>query len=304
VTGFLCEESYMADKITITCLINNEVLFGPSVWGEHGLSWLIETPQTQLIFDTGSSAEVLAHNLKVLKKSLRRLSHIVLSHGHYDHTGGLPHLLSIASRRLCLVAAPQVFEAKYSVQRGSLLRSIGIPMREEEVRERTDVILSNEPIQIVAGVTFSGRIPLTVDFETPLSHFLCRRGDELLVDPFDDDRALFIQTTEGLVVLLGCGHSGLINTLREGRRLFDRPIVAVMGGSHLAPASEERLKSTIQTLQEEFPEIQTYRLNHCTGNKAQFALHTAFGERVKPFLAGEKMSFQAIGEQTKQKEGS
>lgn len=280
----------MVEKITITCLVNNEVLFGPPVWGEHGLSWLIETPQTQIIFDTGSSAEVLMHNLKVLKKPLKRLSHVILSHGHYDHTGGLSYLLAM-NRELRLVAAPQVFESKYAVQRGKPLRSIGIPLKEEEVRAKAKVTLSDEPMEIVSGITVTGRIPRTVDFEAPAPHFLRRQGSELWVDPFDDDRALIVQTSEGLVVLLGCGHSGLINTLREVRRLFNCPILTIMGGSHLAPASKERLKRTIQALQDEFPEIQSYRLNHCTGYKAQFALYTVFGERVKPFLAGEKISF-------------
>lgn len=281
----------MAEKITITCLVNNEVLFGPPVWGQHGLSWLIETPQTQLVFDTGASSEVLAHNLKVLKKPLRRLSHVVLSHGHYDHTGGLPHFLAM-ERRLRLIAAPQVFEAKYATQRGKPPRSIGISLSKEEVYERTEIIFQEEALEIVPGITVSGHIPRMTDFEMPEPRFLCRRGGELQVDPFDDDRALIIQTVEGLVVLLGCAHSGLINTLREVRRLYALPILAVMGGSHLAPAGEARLKRTIQTLQDEFPEIQAYRLNHCTGNRAQFALHTAFGDRVKPFLAGEKMTFE------------
>lgn len=281
----------MTQKIVITCLVNNEVLFGPPVWGQHGLSWLIETPQTQIIFDAGASSEVLVHNLKVLKKPLKRLSHIVLSHGHYDHTGGLPHFLAM-DRTLRLIAAPQVFETKYVSQRGKPPRSIGIPLTEEEVRAKMEVVLSDEPMEIVPGITVSGYIPRIVDFEMPEPRFLCQRGSEWQVDPFDDDRALIIQTVEGLVVLLGCAHSGLINTLREVRRSYALPILAVMGGSHLAPASEVRLKHTVQTLQDEFPDIQAYRLNHCTGNKAQFALYAAFGDRVKPFLAGEKMAFE------------
>ncbi len=256
----------MTEKITITCLVNNEVWFGPPIWGQHGLSWLIETAQTQIIFDTGASSEVLAHNLKALKKPLGRLSYVVLSHGHYDHTGGLPHFLA-TDRKFRLIAAPQVFEAKYVTQRGKPPRSIGIPLTEEEVCAKAEVVLSDEPMEIVPGITVSGYIPRVVDFELPEPRFLCRHGSELQVDPFDDDRALIIQTVEGLVVLLGCAHSGLINTLREVRRLYALPILTVMGGSHLAPAGEARLKRTIQALRDEFPDIQAYRLNHCTGKQ-------------------------------------
>ncbi len=287
-------EGYMAEKITITCLINNEVLFGPPVWGEYGLSWLIETSQNQLIFDTGASVEVLEHNLRVLKKNLKKLSHVVLSHGHHDHTGGLSHLLN-RGHGLYLIAAPQVFESKYSIQKNKPPHSIGISLSEEAVRERAEIIFQDKPMEILPGIMVSGRIPRTADFEMPESHFLCRRNGELQIDPFDDDRALVIQTTEGLIVMLGCAHSGLINTLREARRLFDLPILMILGGSHLAPVSENRLKCTIEALRNEFPEIKTYRLNHCTENKAQFALYAAFGERVNPFLAGEKMTFEIRG---------
>jgi 7,8-dihydropterin-6-yl-methyl-4-(beta-D-ribofuranosyl)aminobenzene 5'-phosphate synthase len=289
----------MAESLKITCLINNEVIFGPPVWGEHGLSYLVETPQTQVMLDTGHSPEVLAHNLKVLKKvragsepapTFDRLSHVVLSHGHYDHTGGFAHLLEgVPSFRL--VASPRVFEPKYST-RTTPPHAIGFSLTQSQVAEKVEIIFQVEPLEIAEGITVTGRIPRQTEFEVGEPDLRCEQGGELVIDPFEDDRALVLEAAEGVVVLLGCAHSGLINTLYEVRRLFDRPILAVLGGCHLMPAGSERIARTVDALQRDFPDIQALRLNHCTGSKALFALHDAFGDRVRPFLAGETIEFE------------
>jgi 7,8-dihydropterin-6-yl-methyl-4-(beta-D-ribofuranosyl)aminobenzene 5'-phosphate synthase len=113
----------------------------------------------------------------------------------------------------------------------------------------------------------------------------------MVPDPIPDDRSLVLQTEKGLVLLLGCCHAGLINTLYYVRDQFAQPVRAVLGGSHLKPAGAQQLERTIQVLQQEFDSVEVCALNHCTGFDALAALRQVWGRRVQPLLAGNVLEF-------------
>jgi 7,8-dihydropterin-6-yl-methyl-4-(beta-D-ribofuranosyl)aminobenzene 5'-phosphate synthase len=275
--------------ISVTCLVANEVAFASPFRGEHGLAFLIQTPDAAVLFDTGQTPQVLAHNLEAAGIRLEQATHLVLSHGHYDHTGGLPHVLDRMDRPV-VIAAPGVFENKLS-GRHIPPKPIGLPMPRAELEAKTRLSLRGEPTPIGRFITLTGPIARETDFEAVDGKLLHEEDGRIEPDPLHDDQALVLEAPQGLAVVLGCCHAGLINTLRQVRRISPRPITAVLGGSHLQPAGAPQIAATINALRTEFPSIDTFRLNHCTGWQALVSLRDAFGEKVQPFAAGEKLEF-------------
>jgi len=167
---------------------------------------------------------------------------------------------------------------------------MGISLSADEINTRARLFLTPEPFQITEGITVTGRIPRHSNFELPVEKMVTRRGDKLVIDEFYDDRSMVLETQRGLVVLLGCCHAGLINTLMYVKEHFSLPIHAIIGGTHLIEASPERIEKTITQLQEEYkPDV--FYLNHCTGLKALVALSKVFGEKVHTFGAGGTLEF-------------
>lgn len=273
----------------ITCLVNNDVAFSSPVLGEHGLAFFVETPAGNILFDTGKSGEVLAHNLAVLDLSLKEVRHVVLSHGHFDHTGGLPYLLSLP-QRFEVIGSEHLFGMKFSTRNDSL-RYIGIPISRSLLEASANLILTESETEILPNVFVTGKIPMRAGFEQGDQALVIKEDDQISPDLVEDDRSMVLALPDSLIVILGCCHAGIINTLRYVQETFRKPIYAVMGGSHLKPASDQRLQATIQSLKDEFASIQQYRFGHCTGFKALYALKSAFGEKVMPLLAGETLEF-------------
>ncbi len=274
----------------ITCLNNDAVGMDSGMWGEHGISYLIEKGDSRILFDTGTSWEILAHNLDKKNLSLSSISHIVLSHGHYDHTGGLLWVLS-QTQKPTLVADSLIFNQKYARRDNSdKLIEIGIPYTRQQIEEKAHLLLTDEMVEILPGITVTGRIPRLTSFEKAPQSMLVEMNGEMQPDTLQDDRSIVLQTEKGLVLLTGCCHAGLINTLTEIRSRFAKPIFAITGGIHLVGANAERVQKTIDALRDEFKPAEMY-FNHCTGHDAIIALSNAFGEQVKPCLAGAVLEF-------------
>ena len=252
---------------------------------EWGLSIMVEKDGLNVLLDCGQSISA-AFNADILGLNLARTDKIVLSHGHYDHTGGLFHILRKMHKNIDVIAHPDIWAAKYSCREGEDNRYIGIPYRREEL-ESLDAcfILGTEPTNISDDIITTGEIPMLTDYEDIAPNLQVKTGGSFARDRLLDDQALIIKTTAGLVIILGCAHRGIINTIYHARHITGiEKIRAVMGGCHLISASEERLKLTIKALKD--MGVERVGVSHCTGLYAAGVMAREFGDRFFYNTAG------------------
>jgi len=259
--------------VRITTLSENTASYG--FLAEWGLSILIEVDGLRILMDTGLSFSAV-HNAQLMGIDLSKIDQIVLSHGHADHTGGLREVLKIKGETE-VIAHPDTWTAKY-VQRDGEARKqyCGIPFSREELESRgAQFNLTKEPVRITQHVMTTGEIPMVSGYEEVENNLFVQKGNTLRQDPLADDLALVVDTDFGLVVILGCAHRGIINTLRRAQNLTGKELVyAAIGGTHLFRASEERIEKTIADLRE--MEIQRLGVSHCTGFPASARLAQEF----------------------------
>jgi len=253
---------------------------------EHGLSFLIESGQNKVLFDTGQGL-ALRHNVEQLKVALKPIDAVVLSHGHYDHTGGLTFVLN-AMNRPRLYAHPKAFQLKYSRDRDGTAREVGMSAGNKiTAHELAEVIPVEGKTEIANGLFLTGPIPRTTNFEDTGGPFFkdptCTTPDDL-----PDDQALFTETPNGTVVILGCAHSGVINTLRHIQaHTANRPIHTVIGGMHLLHANQNRMDQTVAELRR--LNIQQLYPCHCTGFAATARLWNEFPGKCETCPVGTRI---------------
>jgi 7,8-dihydropterin-6-yl-methyl-4-(beta-D-ribofuranosyl)aminobenzene 5'-phosphate synthase len=279
----------------ITCVVDNAVQRRSPFWGEHGLAFRIEVDRACALFDTGASETVLLHNLGLMGECPRGAKALILSHAHYDHTGGLVAVLS-QKPGLPLYASPDLFRPRYTLQTGEY-KSIGLPLTQDQLTDLADLHLSDVPAEVLPGLWSTGEILERPEPEGRSSQHFVPDGDGWQPDPYRDDMSLVLETREGVVVICGCCHAGLLNTLAHVRRTFQRPIIAVLGGTHLMDADKAYLQHIVNELRDTYGSPRLY-LNHCTGERAYVALVDAFPRRgpigsdwVTPCPAGTTLIF-------------
>jgi 7,8-dihydropterin-6-yl-methyl-4-(beta-D-ribofuranosyl)aminobenzene 5'-phosphate synthase len=254
------------------------------------VAFLVEAEGGRLLFDTGQSGSVLLHNLDLLHVEPSSIDAVAISHGHYDHTGGLPMLLEHLHPGTPLYANPDLFRERYSERRGGStqsprLESVGIsgrhshPLTRQALADRMSLILNAEPQEIFSGVWTTGQITERPEIEGRSKDHRMREGDRIVPDAYLDDMALVLEMDGHSVLLCGCCHAGLLNTLSHAVRMFGRPVEIVVGGLHLTGASEVAL-AHICTVLGEHPALKYIYPNHCTGEAAVVALTNAFGASV------------------------
>jgi len=264
-------------KLRITTLSENTANMGEFL-AEWGLSILIEADETNILLDTGTTMSV-CHNADTLGIDLSKVDKIALSHGHYDHTGGLRQVLSRMKKEVEVVAHPDIWASKYSHCQGEADMYIGIPFQREELESLgARFNLTTKPVKIADNIMTTGEVPMTTDYEAIDSDLWVKEAGILKPDKLADDLAIIIDTEMGLVVVLGCAHRGIINTLYHAQQLTGRKeIHIVVGGSHLISASEERIWLTVAALKE--LGVQRLGLCHCTGLPAAALLAQEFGDK-------------------------
>jgi 7,8-dihydropterin-6-yl-methyl-4-(beta-D-ribofuranosyl)aminobenzene 5'-phosphate synthase len=256
---------------------------------ERGLSILVETDQMSILFDTGQSLSA-SHNAEQMGIDLRLVDKIVLSHGHFDHTGGLKQILLGMGKEIEVIAHPDIWAAKYNRREGEEAEYIGIPFHRQTLESLgARFNLSREPVRISDNMMTTGEIPMTNAYETIEPRLQVKEGKRFKPDRFLDDQALIITTGAGLVVVLGCAHRGVINTLYHARKLTGvEAIYGVYGGCHLIDATEERIWLTIAALKE--LGVQQLGLSHCTSLEASAIMAREFGDRFLFNIAGTTIS--------------
>jgi len=272
-------------KLQITTLSENTAGLR-SFLGELGLSILVETDEANILFDTGQSISA-SHNAELLGINLSQIDKIVLSHGHYDHTGGLRPILHRMGKEIEIIAHPDIWAAKFNRREDEY---IGIPFHRQTLESLgAHFNLTTEPVRITGKIMTTGEIPMVTDYEEIEPHLVVKEDGGYKPDKFRDDQALIINTEPGLVVILGCAHRGIINTLYHAQKLSGvKTIYAVLGGCHLMDATEERVWLTIAALKE--LGVQRLGVSHCTGLPASAIMAREFGDRFFFNNAGTRIS--------------
>ncbi|MCW5552018.1 MAG: MBL fold metallo-hydrolase [Verrucomicrobiae bacterium] len=279
----------MSEKFCITVLVENSV-HRRGLKAEHGLSFLIESGGRRVLFDTGQT-ELVLENAGTLGCSLEDLDAIVLSHGHDDHTGGLAAVRH-RSPNTRVFLHPAAMQPKFSGSTPGVARYIGMPeaSRQAVAGIGKNLVVTQTHQEVIQGVFVTGEIPRRTDFEDVGGRFFldeqCQQPDPLM-----DDQALYFPTAEGVVVVLGCAHAGVVNTLLHIEQLVEgAPLRAVLGGMHLLNASPERLADTVEALRRW--NVPLLAPAHCTGLVALARLWESFPGRCAAADVGSRFVFE------------
>lgn len=264
-------------SLRITTITENTARPG-MLHGEWGLSFLIEQDGFTLLVDSGASTTAV-HNADKLRIDFNKVDKMVLSHGHYDHTGGLRELLQRRHTPLEIYAHPDIWQAKYGRRPGKPDRYVGIPFQKDELEALgAKFIYSKEPVKLSENIITTGEVPMVTDFEKVAENLYVKEDDNWQHDELPDDLSLGITSPEGLVVVLGCAHRGIINSIYRLQEVSGvKKVNTVLGGCHLFSAGKEQIEKTIEALQA--LNIQHIGVSHCTGMKAAVSMAQVFGER-------------------------
>jgi len=267
----------------ITVLCDNSV--GPlaGTLGEHGFAALVEWEGGSLLFDTGQG-ETLLHNALRMNRDLHRVERVALSHGHYDHSGGLLPLLRNCGGKE-VFAHPEVFARRYRVKDTGESIAIGMPYDEHFLRGLGARFNFGERFrEIVTGISLTGEVPRVSGFETGDTGLCCDEAG-CMADPIRDDQSLVITTSRGLVLVLGCCHAGLVNTIHHAREQTGvAEVYAVLGGTHLGFCSPRQLDETVTALREHG--VRKILGSHCTGFAPSVRLAREFPRAFQPAHVG------------------
>lgn len=264
-------ERHPVDSVKVTIL--STMLSAPSGVAEWGFSAVVEVDGYRILFDTGNYPDTVLRNARELGVDLASINEVILSHNHGDHTGGLLHLRDELRKqnpgalatahvgkgiflerptRPAGWMAPQAFKAAYEALGGTF-------------------VVHDKPVEIRPGVWLTGNVPRVYDEQNfPLSGRIKTTSGEVL-DTIPEDMSLVIETNKGLLLISGCGHAGIINTMEQARNMIrPDPVVTAIGGFHLLSATGEQLQWTADMMQT-FG-VKEFIGAHCTGLNAVFSL--------------------------------
>jgi len=262
---------------------------------EWGLSFLLRTKNNTILFDTGRNISAY-YNAQLLGIDLNEIDKIVLSHSHSDHTGGLRYILERMDKRkeIEIIAHPDIWSERYARYDNEKNKYTGMPFKKEELEKYgARFHLTRESIEINKEMITSGEIPLVTDFEEMHSGKIQRlilKDGKYIEDTLLDDLAIFFKSEKGLIIITGCAHRGIVNTIYHAQNLTGiKNVYAVIGGAHLFGASQERIDLTINALKE--LNVKKIGLCHCTGLKAISSLMTQLPEKFVSVVSGSVLTF-------------
>ena len=262
-------------KGRLTILADNIVAGKNESLGEHGFSVYVETDKGNFLFDTGKG-KTIVHNAIVFNKDLKALKKVLISHGHADHTGGLPEVLRF-HRRIDVMGHPDIFLDRFRKDDEGRRNYGGIPYKKGFLEKGgANFVFNEDPVEIEPGLFLTGEVPRQTPFESgDMDNRFGIREGKVVPERILDDQSMVIQTAGGILIVLGCAHSGIINVIEQAIHITGiEGIFGIVGGTHLDFSGDEQLEKTIQAL-------RTYRIEHlipahCTGIPAAARLSREF----------------------------
>jgi len=279
-------------SVRVTTLADN-VVYDGRLLGQFGFSALLEIrdhrgKKHSIVFDTGRNKSALLYSIRKLKLDLSPLECIILSHGHHDHTAATVELIRRAKRKVKVIAHPNAFLPKFKIDKGKR-RHHGIPRGERKtdiMNAGGQIIETTQPCEVLQGALTSGEIPRVAPFEKITWRNITVVDGKKTRDRVLDDQALFVNLEKrGVLMLSGCAHAGIINTLQSALEVTGtKKLYGFIGGTHLIRPKEKRLKETLRALREF--DLQLISPAHCTGHKSIAAIGEAFPEAFVLNYAG------------------
>jgi 7,8-dihydropterin-6-yl-methyl-4-(beta-D-ribofuranosyl)aminobenzene 5'-phosphate synthase len=256
--------------VKLTVLVDNAVEPGSGLplLSEHGLSVLMESDRARILFDTGQG-RALARNMDFFGVDPESIDALVLSHGHYDHAGGVPILLEMRKSPLRVYHGPDFFDPRYALVGAGEPPFIGSPLSVSEINERGgETVECRGGEEILPGVRTVGGLTRSASPDDRLQR---RRDGALEPDDFRDELSLLVDTDEGPLLLVGCAHCGVPAILEGAVDVTDGTSpVFLAGGTHLAGADRPLLRKTATSLMDHG--VRFVAANHCTGVEGTLAL--------------------------------
>ncbi len=280
------------DGIRIYVLAEDFAGYSSRFWAQHGISFFMEIFKGKrrdvILFDTATHHMPVLFNAHLLRLNLEDVEYIVLSHSHYDHTGGVLGIMKEINKEVQIFAHPEIFKESYAIDDEP--RYIGPP---ENMREKIEEyggkwVLGRDPIEILPGIWTLGEIPQEerIEYEThkETKVFMKKEGN-LIPDYMEDEIGMVVNTPQGIVVIGGCSHPGIVSMVKRAVEITHREdILAVVGGFHLVNVKEDRIKRTVDDLNS--MGVRDIFTGHCTGLRAECEFLKVFGKRFHKLHAG------------------
>ncbi|MHA1217155.1 MAG: MBL fold metallo-hydrolase [Candidatus Heimdallarchaeaceae archaeon] len=291
-------------QVKLTNIVDKYVMEDKDFISSDGLSYLIEFDNRKILLDTGDQGIILRNNMHILDIDPESIDTLVLSHGHYDHTFGIEALVEAREKvpPLETIGHPHAFKKRrvaklilrilaYSKYR---MFNFGFPKLSSEMQDRIIIKPVVEPYELAPFLTTTGEISEWKEKSSKNKTLAIKIDKKYVEDDLLDDLSLVLKTKEGIVLILGCGHAGVLNICARAKEIYPQEdIKMIIGGTHLVALKEEKdLEYVAKKLEEVYKKPLLY-FSHCTGEKAIKYLTDYFGkEIVKAFKVGESLSFE------------
>lgn len=275
--------------VKVTILVENTTP-SPKITGEYGLAVLVNINNNSLLLDTGSG-DALQTNANVMGIKLEQIEDVIISHGHFDHTGGMLPLLNKHTVKR-VYAHPDIFLHRLLPLNNGKFKDIGCVFNARQLQDAdVELIFTEKFTEIFPDVFVTGPIPRVTDYEDTGGNFKIEINGELLNDQLNDDMSLVINHPQGLIIISGCAHSGMINTISYAlQQTGQKKVLAYIGGTHLMSAHQSRIDKTIQALKTY--NIEKIIVGHCTGFNACATMYNQLGSAVVKGDAGSTFKFE------------
>jgi len=273
--------------VTIIYVLADDYAGYESIYhGQHGASYLIEHNGTRVLFDTGQDGHLVLKVMEKLGISPKSIDYIFLSHCHYDHIGGLLDILKAVGRKVPIIAHPEIFRKHFALK--PRLRIVGIPFSRDQIEKYGELVLVREPFKISEEIFSTGEIRNRLDFEKASLEVYTVENGLLKRDKLLDDMSLVIKGHNGLIIVSGCSHAGIVSTIKHAIKITgESKVKAVIGGFHLISASDSKIERTASELKA--LGIEKIYAGHCTGFRAEAKLYEVFKESFRKIHVGMKI---------------